>query len=465
LRTELNQGGDPANQHTDRLLISGDVIGQTVLEVNGTGSGANTNVAGNQKPAADEGISLVQVAGAATGDAFKLDHGYVTSQGGPFQYRLFAYGPGSANGPASQNLMDGGQTVQWDYRLQTACTDSLGNVQAGTCDSGNAGDGGGSSGGDGRPALAPQGSTYLVAPLALLNYQGVVMDSLVRRLGDVRRNRPQQPGDTADVFMRALTSHSTYSSNLGFHDYGYNFSQNINALQAGADFLRLRRDGGDLRLGAAVTVGSTSIDPDASSIEQSSARVDTQGIAFTGTWESRSGWYVDGVLSAGHFAGDVTAQGRNAGRVVANGFGVSLEAGRTIVLSNGLEIEPMAQLLGQALRFKNRQDSDGIVAQPGDVRALTGRLGVRFTMPVPSTDSWAPYLRIQLQHTWMDSQDANLSGTTFKVGAPGSAIQFGIGATGMVTARLSVYGEVSGQRRLGNGFNDLTATGGIRYQF
>ncbi|MEX3958217.1 autotransporter outer membrane beta-barrel domain-containing protein [Trinickia sp. EG282A] len=465
MRTELNEGGNPSNQHTDRLLIAGNVTGETVLDVQATGNGANTNVAGNHKPMPEEGISLVQVGGSAEQNAFKLSRDYVTSEGSAFQYRLFAYGPDSANGMPSQNLLGDGQTVQWDYRLQTACTDSTGRVYAGACDP-NVDNGGGGGGDGGRPVLVPQGSTYLVAPLALLNYESVVIDSLVRRLGDVRLNRFQQPGETAEMFVRPLASRSSYSSNLSFRDYGYGFGQDIYAVQIGGNLLRLMRGNQEMRLGAAVTLGSTTINPDANSVESSRATVDARGLALTGTWRNDRGWYVDGVLSAAHYSGDVTTtQSQNAGRVVANGFDFSLEGGRTFVLKNGLEIEPMVQVLGQVLRFKAHEDVDGIVAQPGDVRALTGRLGVRFAMPIPSTDSWIPYVRLQYQQTWMSAQDTNLSGTVFDVGAPGKALRLGMGASGMLTPKLSLYGEISGQRRLGNGFNNISATAGLRYDF
>lgn len=72
--------------------------------------------AGPCLPEADNGISLIQVAGASTQNAFTLPGGYVTG-GTRFQYQLNAYGPTSPNGPAdpSQSLVGSG--AHWDYRL------------------------------------------------------------------------------------------------------------------------------------------------------------------------------------------------------------------------------------------------------------------------------------------------------------------------------------------------------------
>ena len=74
-------------------------------------------------------------------------------------------------------------------------------------------------------------------------------------------------------------------------------------------------------------------------------------------------------------------------------------------------------------------------------------------------------MRVDLLHTWMNSPKATLSGQSFEIGKPGSAMELGIGATGMLTPALSIYGEFSGRQRLGRGFSDIGATLGVRYSF
>ncbi|WP_415273521.1 hypothetical protein, partial [Bacillus siamensis] len=74
----------------------------------------------------DEGISLVQVSGHAGMSAFQLDRPYVGAPGSIYQYRLFAYGPGSKYGVA-----DPSTRALWDYRLQTAYEDQSGNIVPG----------------------------------------------------------------------------------------------------------------------------------------------------------------------------------------------------------------------------------------------------------------------------------------------------------------------------------------------
>ncbi|PPK42651.1 outer membrane autotransporter protein [Trinickia symbiotica] len=457
MRTELNVGGALANQNTDRLLVTGNASGQTSLNLTTSGTGANTNTALNNQPIPTEGISLVQVGAQSTAIAFSLAGGYVVASGSPYQYRLFAYGPGSNATPdPSQSLLPNGQTPQWDYRLQTSYIDSSGLPHPGEPD----------GGGGGRPAIVPQGSTYLTAPLALQNYEATVIDNLYRRLGDVRHGISDSSGQTEEVFARTIDSRSFYHSNLGFQNYGYDFNQDIEALQFGGNWLKRVSGDHELRLGGAVTLGHTSVDPQAAAVESSSASIDTYNLALTGTWQNRNGWYVDGVVSAGRYSGAIsTSQRGEIGRIAANGFDVSMESGRSITLNNGLEIEPHAQVLAQLLHFEGRQDNDGINVNTGDLFAFTGLLGVRMSMPVPWTVSWKPYMRVDFLHTWMNSPNLTMSGQTFEVATPGSAVQLGIGAAGMITPNLSAYGEVSGKQRLGHGFDSIGATLGLRYTF
>lgn len=456
MRTELNAGGTLSNQHTDRLIVMGDASGQTALSLATSGTGANTNTANNGQAVPTEGISLVQVKGASNAGAFTLKGGYVAAQGSPYQYRIFAHGPGSNGVPAaSQSLLPDGTTPQWDYRLQTSYVDGTGHVQPGPGPQCCA-----------RPSVVPQGSSDLSVPLALQNYETVITDGLYRRLGDARHGAFDQPGSVADVFARTIDSRSMYHSNRGFNEYGYDFGQYVTAVQFGADWLHRKREDEDFRLGTAVTLGHSSVFPRAVAVESSSASIDAYHVALTGTWQRRDGWYADGVLSAGWYTGTIdTSQHGEAGRISANGLDGSLEVGRSFALAHGIEIEPHARMLAQLLHFQGRKDNDGIDARTGDLLAVTGLLGVQASMTVPDTVSFRPYVRIDFAYTQMNSPDVTLSGQSFAVGRPGAAMQIGVGANGIVTPNFSIYGELSGQQRLGRGMSTLAATLGLRYAF
>ncbi|EJF91619.1 hypothetical protein ME9_01716, partial [Bartonella taylorii 8TBB] len=77
-------------QISDRLVIHGDVSGQTKIRVRG--------VSENTKNERDESVSpysfpIIQVYGQAKKDSFILDGGYVTLGNLPYKYVLRAYGP------------------------------------------------------------------------------------------------------------------------------------------------------------------------------------------------------------------------------------------------------------------------------------------------------------------------------------------------------------------------------------
>ncbi|VVE75741.1 autotransporter outer membrane beta-barrel domain-containing protein [Pandoraea sputorum] len=477
MHTELNLGGDIANQHTDRLLIKGNVTGSTTLDLDVTGSGANTNIGNTHNKIPTEGISLVQVGGTAASDSFKLRGGYVVSGGNgvvggasPFQYRLFAYGPGQT--AQSQSQLGTGSTLNWDYRLETAYIDEHGNITPGVCTTlppgadpnmpCPSGGGGGS-----HPVVAPQASTYLTAALALQNYGAVTMEALNRRLGDIRRSAQTQPDRNGEIFARAIGDDGNYKSNRSSSDYGYGFDQNIAALQIGGNVLKFGNEAHSLRFGLAATVGTTDLKPEAAQAESSRTTIKARSFAATATWQNDDGWYADGIVSYSKYNGNIrTDKYAAAGRIDASSLDMSLEVGRTMVAQNGIEIEPQVQLIRQSVRFDGKTDSDGIVADIGTSNYLTMRAGMRVAMAVGASRTWKPYVRMDLLHTWGGTNQVRLSDVAFQQGTIGSAVQLALGADGQLTKDLSVYGEVSGRHRIGGyGIDSYGATVSLRYSF
>uniref|UniRef100_UPI003857405C right-handed parallel beta-helix repeat-containing protein n=1 Tax=Bartonella sp. AC535YNZD TaxID=3243455 RepID=UPI003857405C len=107
-----------ADQKTDRLLIHGDVSGSTTVYIK-SDSGNESSVVNAADPSNIGGLSLIQVAGKAQEDSFKLAKGYTTLGGEPYKYTLTAYGPDSSHGTADieQNLFDEKNENFWDFRL------------------------------------------------------------------------------------------------------------------------------------------------------------------------------------------------------------------------------------------------------------------------------------------------------------------------------------------------------------
>uniref|UniRef100_UPI0035CEFB42 autotransporter outer membrane beta-barrel domain-containing protein n=1 Tax=Bartonella sp. AP285QHHD TaxID=3243483 RepID=UPI0035CEFB42 len=94
---EWSDGAAINDQKTDRLLIHGDVSGNTSVYV--TGRLEENNIEANTSAAANvRGLSLIQVSGKAEENSFKLVNGYTTRDGLPDMYTLRAYGPESSHG-------------------------------------------------------------------------------------------------------------------------------------------------------------------------------------------------------------------------------------------------------------------------------------------------------------------------------------------------------------------------------
>ncbi|WP_375661597.1 autotransporter outer membrane beta-barrel domain-containing protein [Bartonella sp. CR127HXZ] len=108
-----------ASRLSDRLLIHGDVSGQTkvhVLPIRQNGDVQRGQDAQGYKP---QSISIIQVYGEAREDSFTLNDAYVTIGGLPYQYVLRAYGPKPSSEMKyfDEALVVSGKDV-WDFRLE-----------------------------------------------------------------------------------------------------------------------------------------------------------------------------------------------------------------------------------------------------------------------------------------------------------------------------------------------------------
>ncbi|WP_375653358.1 autotransporter outer membrane beta-barrel domain-containing protein, partial [Bartonella sp. MR110HLJHH] len=145
-----SDGVASADQKTDRLLIHGDVSGNTTVYIK-SDSGDKNSVVNAADPSNIGGLSLIQVSGKAQENSFKLANGYTTRGRLPYKYTLTAYGPASSHGQAdiAQNLFDEKNENFWDFRLHKEILET--------------------GSGSGVDTLVPQTASYLVMPNALFS--------------------------------------------------------------------------------------------------------------------------------------------------------------------------------------------------------------------------------------------------------------------------------------------------------
>ena len=266
------------------MLIAGNASGSSSVIVNAYGSGAFTSV---DTPSATHGISLIQVAGNSSVGAFTLPSGYVTG-GTPYQYQLYAFGPGSPNGAAAagQSLV-GNAGSQWDYRLENVYVSPEGPVTPTE-----------PVPPESRPEVAPQVPAYIALPTALFGAGFQDIDNLHRRLGEIRDDQLTGLAPAAELFVRGYGSQLNYTSNRSFTDFGFNSTQDYAAVQFGANYIVYNGANGTLRAGLAAMFGQLWYQPHALD-GASSGKFNTDTLAGTLTWQSTAGWYVDAIVSGG----------------------------------------------------------------------------------------------------------------------------------------------------------------------
>lgn len=505
VNTVLNDGGALSNQQTDRLLIVGNVTGTTVLDVRPQGSGASTDLNGNNIVDANEGISLVQVGHSnpdhggiitsiesfdastvsnANAGSFVLKGGYVAV--GPWMYNLYAFGPDQVD--ASQNLLPNGAVLDWDYRLAStyetptptptptpAPTPTPTPAPAPTPTPAPA-PGPFDPQPDSRKAVAPQVGSYVSSATALLGYGGQTIDTLHQRLGEIRNVQAKDNDDLGgEIFARYIGTQYKYSSDRNFNQYGYDFDQQINTLQLGGSIMGWSTDKSSIRAGWAVDTGSTTVTPKATSIGGSSTKYNAHGAQAWLTWQQDNGFYVDAIVGGENYNGKVSTnlRGSDVATIRAHGWTASVETGYPFQLGKGWALEPQAQLKYQSLVFKDVQDQDALNVKLGNVGQATYRLGARLTKS--DNAKFSPYLRADYINTVGGRQQVDVTSSewtdvqaSFAGGRAGASYRLGAGATSQFTKskKLALYGEVDYQGALnGYGTSGWTANVGLRWNF
>ncbi|WP_338061937.1 autotransporter outer membrane beta-barrel domain-containing protein [Ventosimonas gracilis] len=446
LNTLLNTGGALSNQQTDRVLIEGDVSGTTLLHIREVAGSPGGLTSPSGAYLASEGISVVQASGAATENSFALAGGYVTMNSLPYQYTLYAYGPGSHNGPADASQKQVGGAGHWDWRLQS----------------------GSGSGSGSAPALVPQASNYLLAPGALFQAGLTDIGTLHRRLGDIRR-RAAEPDKASqgEFFLRSYGGVQDYRANLHVSPYTPNADMRYAALQIGANLWGMDTSQHRLRVGLAGNRGALSFTP-RDVADSRRTHMTTWAVSPTLTYQHESGGYVDGLTSHGAFQGKVatrlrgktaTLKGRSTSASVETGlpFGVGM-----------FTVTPQVQLTYQRLRFDNTRDVDNFPVEAGTLRQWTLRTGTDIQTQLSRIAGGAITLRgsLHLTQPLASRQTINL-GEDFYLSKPGATLDAGLGVDAVFAkGHAMLYGEFARQQRISSaGHQGWMANFGLKVAF
>jgi outer membrane autotransporter protein len=419
--------GSPA----DRLLITGNATGMTTIKtINVGGTGAVTG-SGNT-----DGISIVQVAGTTTANTFQLAGGYAAA--GPYRYQLRTFDQVSSAASEVDPLL--GAVPFYDYRLQSVVDAS------------------------GNPVAVPQIAAYQGLPTGAVRYGASLLDSVHKRLGELRRlDAAGNEGQRNDeFFIRTQGSNNDVSGNRAA---GYD--QDIWFVQAGGNvFGKDMEDGARLRIGGTFSYGESQLN-----VDNSSVKVNLKGttLAVTSTYQGAAGWYFDGVAQVTKYSSAInTVERGQTGSPDGLGYALSLEAGYPFELGGGLIIEPQAQLSYQKIKFDRFTDVDNISVDLRDGESLRGRFGGRIQkiFGANTTRAWLPYVEANLLHEFLGDGSIRASDVAFASDSLGTSLQLGGGIDAKVGANKIAFASVSYESGLSHAAADSwSGNVGMRIDF
>ncbi|WP_208438622.1 autotransporter outer membrane beta-barrel domain-containing protein [Bartonella grahamii] len=446
-----SDGVASADQKTDRLLIHGDVSGNTTVYIK-SDSGDKNSVVNAADPSNIGGLSLIQVSGKAQEDSFKLANGYTTRGRLPYKYTLTAYGPDSSHGQAdiAQNMFDEKNENFWDFRLHKEILET--------------------GSGSGVDTLVPQTASYLVMPNALFHAGLTDIAKQDEFLANMRISTiGQEQGIKNAFFLYTYGSTGTLSSERGPLKYGYGADIRYAALQAGVTLAAIEGQNTTTHLGLVGTYGQLSFTPKDMS-DAGKNTLDKWSLTAYGSIQHNSGFYIDALLSYGILKGHIAnaIRGNTAKLNDAKMLSISTTVGKEFATNmEGLTFEPQAQVAYQHLMFNTIEDADNFTVDMNNPSQWLIRVGGRLTKTI-STENNRPmsfYGKVNLIKTFGDDGTIHI-GRDFDLDPMGPAIEGGIGINAQLSHNFSLHGDVSYQQKLQKtGISGANFSGGIRYQF
>ncbi|MGF7158084.1 autotransporter outer membrane beta-barrel domain-containing protein [Bartonella heixiaziensis] len=446
-----SDGVASADQKTDRLLIHGDVSGNTTVYIK-SDSGDKNSVVNAADPSNIGGLSLIQISGKAKVDSFKLANGYTTLGGAPYKYTLTGYGPESSHGQAKveQSLFDEKDKKFWDFRLHKEILET--------------------SSGSNVIALVPQTANYLVMPTALFSTGLTDMAKQNALLANIRtsilgKEEEKQTG----FFLYTYGSTGTLSSERGPLKYGYGADIRYAALQAGVTLAALEGQNTTTHFGLVGTYGQLSFTPK-DMADAGKGTLDKWSLTAYGSIQHNSGFYVDTLLSYGILKGNITNAliGKTAKLNDAKMLSISTTVGKEFATNvEGLTFEPQAQLAYQHLMFNTIEDADNFTVDMNNPSQGLIRVGGHLTKTVSAENSrpMSFYGKVNLIKTFGDGEAIHID-ENYSLDPMGLAIEGGIGINAQLSHNFSLHGDVSYQQKLQKtGITGAGFSGGIRYQF
>ena len=409
---------DIASHTGDMLKVAGNASGNFVLDIKNTG---------REPVSAGAPLQVVQTGG---GDAM------FTLNGGKVDAGTWEYGLSKEN-------------TNWYLKADTPppVTPPT-NPDAGKPDSGT------SSSPDRRTSKSADAVLGMAtAPVYVFNSE---LQNLRFRHGDFMQNT-RSPGG---VWGRYTGSDNRIS---GGASSGYSLTQN--GFETGGDKVF---DLGESHLAVGAFVSYT--DNSISHNRGGDSTIGSTGGGLYATWFDNDGYYVDGVLKYNRFSNELRTRMSDGtavkGDYSQNGFGGSLEAGKTFSLNDNTWAQPYVRTTAFRTDAKDISLNNGMKASIGTTKSLQAETGVNLGMNLDIAGKTVkPYLKAAISHEFSDNNKVrindrydftnNISGTTGKYGA---------GVSAQLTPNAEVWAEANYQKGV-NIESPVTGSVGFRINF
>ncbi|EKY9363236.1 autotransporter outer membrane beta-barrel domain-containing protein [Escherichia coli] len=273
------------------------------------------------------------------------------------------------------------------------------------------------------------------SPIYVFNNE---LQSLRFRHGDVRQNT-RSPGG---VWGRYIGSDNRISGGAGS---GYSLTQR--GIETGGDTVFELNDS-QLAVGAFISYTDNSI----SHNRGGRSTVGSIGGGLYSTWFNNDGYYVDGVIKINRFSNDIRTW-MNDGTAVKgdyhqNGFGGSLEAGRSFTMNENTWIQPYIRSTAFMAEAQDISLDNGMEAKAGTIKSLQGEVGVNLGMNFDIAGSVIrPYLITAISHEFSDNNRVRINDIyDFINDVSGTTGKYGAGISTQLTPNTGVWAEAIYQK-------------------
>ncbi|QLY69366.1 autotransporter outer membrane beta-barrel domain-containing protein [Citrobacter freundii] len=408
---------DIASHTGDMLNVAGNASGNFVLDIKNTG---------REPVSAGAPLQVVQTGG---GDAaFTLKGGKVDA--GTWEYSLSK------------------ENTNWYLKTDTPppvtppTTPDAGNPDAGV------------------PSPAHRTTKSADAVLSMATAPAYVFNSELQNLrfrhGDVMQNT-RAPGG---VWGRYTGSDNRIS---GGASSGYSLTQN--GFETGGDKVFELGDS-HLAVGAFFSYTDNSI----KHARGGKSTIDSTGGGLYATWFDNDGYYVDGVIKFNRFSNELRTWMSDGSAVKGdysqNGFGGSLEAGKTFSLNENTWAQPYVRTTAFRADEKDISLNNGMKASIGATKSLQAETGVNLGMNLDVAGKTVkPYLKAAVSHEFSDNNKVQINNRyDFTNDISGTTGKYGVGVSAQLTPNAGVWAEANYQKGE-NIESPVTGSVGFRINF